>query len=111
MLGVHGNGLTHLVFMNPTRYSTVIELFFPHGFAHDYQWTTRALGMTHFAVWNDTYVFFLFSFYIRPDTLDSHHTYPDKPDVDYPDGFQGNAIPVHGPTIAQLIEDRIAGKV
>lgn len=56
LLGVHGNGLTHLVFMPPTRASTVIEIFYPGGFAHDYQWTTRALGMSHFAVWNDTYV-------------------------------------------------------
>jgi hypothetical protein len=94
MLGVHGNGLTHLVFMDPKRVSTVIELFYPQGFAHDYYWTTRALGMRHYAVWNDTY-----------------HTYPDKPQVDYPDGFQGDAIPVHGPGIAQLIEDRIAGKI
>ncbi|PPQ64507.1 hypothetical protein CVT26_002046 [Gymnopilus dilepis] len=92
MLGVHGNGLTHLVFMDPNRFSTVIELFYPGGFAHDYYWTTRALGMRHYAVWNDTY-----------------HTYRDKPNVDYPEGFQGNEIPVYGPGIAQLIEDRISG--
>ena len=48
--------------MNPNRYSTVIEIFYPGGFAHDYEWTTRALGMTHFAVWNDTYVPFFFPF-------------------------------------------------
>lgn len=54
MLGVHGNGLTHLVFMKPNRASTIIELFFPGGFAHDYYWTSRALGMRHLAVWNDT---------------------------------------------------------
>ena len=53
MLGVHGNGLTHLVFMKPNRASTVIEIFYPKGFAHDYHWTTRSLGMTHVAVWND----------------------------------------------------------
>lgn len=42
--------------MKPTRLSAVVEIFFPGGFAHDYQWTTRALGMQHFAIWNDTYV-------------------------------------------------------
>ncbi|KAF9477432.1 hypothetical protein BDN70DRAFT_110609 [Pholiota conissans] len=94
MLGVHGNGLTHLVFMKPTRASTVIEMFYPGGFAHDYYWTSRALGMSHFAVWNDT-----------------HRTYPDKPNVDYPKGFQENSIPAHGPTVAQLIEDRVAMKL
>lgn len=54
MLGVHGNGLTHLVFMKPNRYSSVIEIFYPDGFAHDYEWTARALGMRHFSIWNDT---------------------------------------------------------
>ncbi|KAH9480331.1 hypothetical protein JR316_0006929 [Psilocybe cubensis] len=94
MLGVHGNGLTHLVFMDPNRFSTVIEIFYPGGFAHDYYWTSRALGMRHFAFWKDRY-----------------RTYPDKPDVDYPEGFQGNFIPVDGAAVAQLIEDRIAGKI
>lgn len=42
--------------MPVTPISTVIELFYPEGFAHDYEWTTRALGIKHFAVWNDTYV-------------------------------------------------------
>lgn len=57
LVGVHGNGLTHLIMMPVTPISTVIELFYPEGFAHDYEWTTRALGMKHFAVWNDTCVF------------------------------------------------------
>ncbi|KAJ7147032.1 hypothetical protein C8R43DRAFT_953243 [Mycena crocata] len=93
LLGVHGNGLTSLVMMQPTRISTVIEIFYPQGFAHDYQWTTRALGMKHFAVWNDTY---------RTEGLGE-----GKPRVDYPDGFQKDYIPAHGPAIAQLIEDRV----
>ncbi|KAJ7175931.1 hypothetical protein C8R46DRAFT_75001 [Mycena filopes] len=97
LLGVHGNGLTHLTMMQPTRISTVIEMFYPGGFAHDYQWTTRALGMKHFAVWNDKY---------RTEGLGE-----GKPSVDYPDGFQGNSIPVHGPTVAKLIEDRVGGRI
>ncbi|QRW23929.1 hypothetical protein RhiXN_10253 [Rhizoctonia solani] len=43
MLGVHGNGLTHLIMMPITPLSTVIELFYPGGFARDYQWTVRPL--------------------------------------------------------------------
>ncbi|KAJ7233719.1 hypothetical protein B0H12DRAFT_1143502 [Mycena haematopus] len=97
LLGVHGNGLTHLVMMQPTRISTVIEMFIPGGFAHDYQWTTRALGMKHFAVWNDTY---------RTEGLGD-----GKPDVAYPDGFQGEAIPAYGPAVAKLVEDRVEGRV
>ncbi|KAK2460458.1 hypothetical protein APHAL10511_007623 [Amanita phalloides] len=95
MLGIHGNGLTHLVFMPPTRVSTVIEIFYPKGFAHDYQWTSTALGMKHIGVWNDTYF-----------------TLPAKePRVNYPPGFHDDKIPVHGPSVAKLIEDRVDGKL
>ncbi|SJL10985.1 uncharacterized protein ARMOST_14382 [Armillaria ostoyae] len=31
MMGVHGNGLTSLLWMNPSPRSTVIEFFFPGG--------------------------------------------------------------------------------
>ncbi|KAG8692819.1 hypothetical protein FRC11_003352, partial [Ceratobasidium sp. 423] len=54
MLGVHGNGLTHLIMMPITPLSTVIELFYPGGFARDYQWSSTALGMRHYGVHNDT---------------------------------------------------------
>jgi len=94
LIGVHGNGLSHLVLMPPTPISTVIELFYPGGFAHDYEWTTRAMGMKHFAIQNSTF-----------------YTHPRIPWVDYPEGFQGPAIPVHAPTIVKLIEDRISGKL
>ncbi|KAJ6556401.1 hypothetical protein B0H19DRAFT_1152514 [Mycena capillaripes] len=97
LLGVHGNSLTHLIFMQPTRISTVIEIFYPGGFANDYQWPTSALGMKHFAVWNDTY----FTEGLGEGT----------PSVNYPLGFQGSDIPVHGPTIVKLIEDRVEGRV
>ena len=56
MMGIHGNGLTSLVWMKPTPQSTVIEFFFPQGFAHDYEYTTRGLGMMHFGFWNSQYV-------------------------------------------------------
>ncbi|KAH8107838.1 hypothetical protein BXZ70DRAFT_884547 [Cristinia sonorae] len=94
LLGVHGNGLTHLILLPPTPISTVIEIFYPGGFAHDYEWTTRAMGMKHFAVQNDTWA-----------------THPRSWDVAYPDGFQGTQIPVHAPTIVKIIEDRITGKL
>ncbi|KAG8952904.1 hypothetical protein FRC04_003355 [Tulasnella sp. 424] len=94
MLGIHGNGLTHLVWMPLTPLSTVIEIFIPGGFAKDYEWTSRALGMRHYGIWNDTYF-----------------THPKDPAVIHPEGFQGNQIPAHGPTIAKLIEDRIEGRL
>ncbi|QRV82749.1 hypothetical protein RhiJN_10764 [Ceratobasidium sp. AG-Ba] len=92
MLGVHGNGLTHLLLMPLSPLSTVIEMFIPGGFARDYQWTSTALGMRHYGIHNDT-----------------AFTEPSLPWVEYPEGFQGNAIPVHGPFVAKLIEERIDG--
>ncbi|KAI9463734.1 hypothetical protein BJY52DRAFT_1425225 [Lactarius psammicola] len=94
LVGVHGNGLTHLIMMPVTPISTVIELFYPKGYAHDYEWTTRALGMKHFAVWNDT------------STTAPERTWPN-----YPEGFQGPQIPVYGPYVAKLIEDRADGNL
>ncbi|WVQ85943.1 hypothetical protein IAT38_008111 [Cryptococcus sp. DSM 104549] len=93
MLGVHGNGLTHLLWMPATPRSAVIEMFFPGGFARDYQWTAHALGIRHFAIQHDT------SF-----------TAPGIPRVDYPEGFQGTGITVVGKVVADLIEDRLAGR-
>ncbi|KAI0298522.1 hypothetical protein BC826DRAFT_104230 [Russula brevipes] len=92
LVGVHGNGLTHLIMMPITPISSVIEIFYPEGYAHDYEWTTRALGMRHFGVWNDT-----------------SRSEPDVTWPNYPEGFQGSQIPVHGPYVAKLIEDRADG--
>ena len=38
----------------------------------------------------------------------SYITHPEKPSVNYPQCFQGKQIPVHGPTVAQLIDDRVS---
>lgn len=63
MMGVHGNGLTSLLWMNPTPRSTIIEFFYPGGFAFDYEWTTRALNMIHYGFWGSTYVIRYFNFH------------------------------------------------
>lgn len=39
----------------------------------------------------------------------SAYTHPKEPKVDYPYGFQENFIPVHGPAVAKLIQDRVYG--
>lgn len=88
MMGVHGNGLTHLLWMNAQNpRATVIEFFFPGGFAEDYEFTSRALGIRHYGVWEG-------------ETF----TAPDTPQVAYPDGFQGNEIP-----LSELISIRTSG--
>jgi hypothetical protein len=90
MVGVHGNGLSHLLSMAPTRLSTVIEIFNKPGFVHDYGWTARTLGHHHYGIWNDT----MFQ-------------YPDLPTAQDPEGFHSTSIPVYAPLISRLIEERV----
>lgn len=91
MMGVHGNGLTSLLWMNPTPRSTVIEFFFPGGFAHDYEYTARAMGMTHYGFWGSDYF-----------------TSPHTPLPTYVPGFQGNSIPIDGEAVARLCVERLS---
>ncbi|KAH9480565.1 hypothetical protein JR316_0007165 [Psilocybe cubensis] len=91
MMGVHGNGLTSLVWMKPSPRATVMEFFFPEGFAHDYEYTTRALGMVHYGFWDSQYF-----------------TSPGIPTPRYVDGFQGNAIPINGEVVARLCLERLS---
>ncbi|CAK5272741.1 unnamed protein product, partial [Mycena citricolor] len=56
MLGVHGNGLTHELWMPPSPQSTIIEIFSPQGYVYDYELLARNLGHKHYAIWNDTYI-------------------------------------------------------
>ncbi|KAI0070552.1 hypothetical protein K474DRAFT_1653669 [Panus rudis PR-1116 ss-1] len=90
MMGVHGNGLTSLLWMKPSPKSTVMEFFFPGGFAHDYEYTTRALGMVHYGFWGS-----------------QAFTRPDVPPVAYPEGFQGNNIPIDGELVARIVHERL----
>ncbi|KAJ3920555.1 hypothetical protein F5877DRAFT_37837 [Lentinula edodes] len=94
LIGVHGNGLTAELWMNLGFRSTVIEIFYPGGWAHDYEYTARAMGagggLKHYGIWNDQVL-----------------TSPGFPPPSYPPGFQGNEIPVDGKTVANLVRDRI----
>lgn len=56
MMGVHGNGLSHLLWMNPIPQATVLEFFFPTGWAYDYEFTARGIGIQHYGFWNDRFV-------------------------------------------------------
>lgn len=57
MMGVHGNGMTSLVWMKPSRHSTVMEFYIPGGFTTDYQYTAYALGITYYGWWGNVCVF------------------------------------------------------
>lgn len=91
LMGVHGNGLTSLLWMNPSPRATVMEFFYPEGFAHDYEYTARALGMTYYGFWGSSYF-----------------ASPDVPLPFYSSGFQGNEIPIDGELVARLCVERLA---
>jgi len=93
MMGVHGNGLTHQLWMPLSPLSTTIEIFVPKGYVFDYELLARNMGHRHYAVWNDTFLTY------EPGTYHKG--------VQYPEGFHGEKIPVHGPTIAELIRRRL----
>jgi hypothetical protein len=94
MMGVHGNGLTALLWMPVAPRSAVFEFFFPGGFAHDYEWTARALGHAHVGFWGA-----------------ESFTYPERKEVAYPDGFQGNDIPLDGPAVSRAVVERLEGRL
>lgn len=107
MMGVHGNGLTSLIWMKPSPRSTVIEFFFPGGFAFDYEYTTRALGMVHYGFWGNELVDWSYS-YVRSLILPTRYfTSPALPDPKYVEGFQGNSIPLDGEAVARLCHERL----
>ncbi|RDB18385.1 EGF domain-specific O-linked N-acetylglucosamine transferase [Hypsizygus marmoreus] len=93
IVGVHGNGMTHQLWMPPSERSTVIEIFTPGGYVFDYEMLARNIGHRHYAVWNDTLI-----------------TYPKGTHyqgIQYGDGFHGNSIPVYGPAVADVIRGRL----
>jgi hypothetical protein len=57
LIGVHGNGLSTLLWMRPQLQSAVIEFFCPGGFARDYEWTASALGIGYYGVWDKQSVY------------------------------------------------------
>lgn len=57
MMGVHGNGMTSLVWMKPSPRTTVMEFYFPGGFTADYQYTAYALGIGYYGWWGNVCVF------------------------------------------------------
>lgn len=93
LLGVHGNGLTHQLWMPPSMTSTIIEIFFPQGYLFDYEVLAENFGHKHYAVWNDSFVTY------SPGTW---HKGPSAPT-----GFHGSDIPVHAPTVSKIIRERL----
>jgi len=97
LVGVHGNGLTHQLWMPPSARSTVIEIFARDSYLHDYEILARTLGRKHYVVWNDTLTTFSKGKYFEG--------------VSYSDDFHSLSIPAHGPTVAQVIRERLTESI
>ncbi|KAF8904591.1 hypothetical protein CPB85DRAFT_1255290 [Mucidula mucida] len=95
MVGVHGNGLSHQLWMPRTPKSTVIEIFYPQGYVFDYEMLARNMGHRHYGAWNDTFLTY--------PKGEWHQNY----DATNPE-FHGSKIPVHGPSVARLIKERLS---
>ncbi|KAL7415065.1 hypothetical protein BDY24DRAFT_383603 [Mrakia frigida] len=97
LIGVHGNGLSHLVWMDPTPKSTVIEIFpsgldgpSSQGFNYDYALPAMSLGIKHYSVSDNVAL-----------------CEPNYPKVNFPPNFHRRNITVDAATITNLINERL----
>ncbi|KAF8997469.1 hypothetical protein BDQ17DRAFT_1283867 [Cyathus striatus] len=81
IVGVHGNGLTHQLWMQPSLRSAVFEIWYPPSYVWDYEMLARNMGHKHYGVWNDTFITF------------PKGTYYEG--VKIVEGFHSNSIPVY----------------
>ncbi|KAF8067941.1 hypothetical protein FPV67DRAFT_1416086 [Lyophyllum atratum] len=96
IIGVHGNGLTHQLWMPESPHSSIFEIFDPQGYIFDYELLARNMGHQHYGIWNDTFV-----------------TYPEgkwHDGVTTGENFHSKTIPVHAPAVIKLIKERLAEK-
>ncbi|KZO90815.1 hypothetical protein CALVIDRAFT_558497 [Calocera viscosa TUFC12733] len=86
MLGVHGNGLSNMLWMERSSRSTVMEIHFPQAFVVDYEVAAMSLGHQYRGFWNDTY----FIEQRGPQSLK---------------GMHGSNIVIHAPTVISAIAE------
>ncbi|OCF60709.1 hypothetical protein L486_00347 [Kwoniella mangroviensis CBS 10435] len=89
IMGVHGNGLSHALWMKPG--SAVLEFMFPGGFARDYATVAELMRHDYYAIHNDTV--FTKDKWLKEDGWG----------VGAIHGFHSTSIPLNGKWIASLI--------
>ncbi|RSH87846.1 uncharacterized protein EHS24_000364 [Apiotrichum porosum] len=94
MVGVHGNGLSHQLWMKPG--SGVLEIMMPDSFLRDYSILAELMSHEYYAVHNDTYL-----------PRDKWRR-PDGWGIGANDDFHSSKIPANGPWIANLVKDMAA---
>ncbi|KIO18416.1 hypothetical protein M407DRAFT_31920 [Tulasnella calospora MUT 4182] len=96
LLGVHGAGLTGLLWMQPTNQTTVVEFLAPGSFSEDFEVVARMVGIKHFTVWGDKSM-----------------TYPSLPEKSKLPArgqsleFDSNEIPVDADAVVALIKRQL----
>ncbi|RXK39808.1 hypothetical protein M231_02863 [Tremella mesenterica] len=96
MIGVHGNGLTHQLWMKPD--SGVLEFMMGPGFARDYALVAELMGHEYYAI-HDDHVF-------PPDQWRREDGWA----VDQGPGFHGSNVRVNGEFIAEMVRDMAAAR-
>ncbi|GFZ47019.1 LOW QUALITY PROTEIN: hypothetical protein JCM24511_04245 [Saitozyma sp. JCM 24511] len=91
MIGVHGNGLTHQLWMKPG--SGVVEIMDVGGFARDYSLLADLAGHEYFAIHRDA--IFPRTEWIRPDGWAVQQT----------QGFHGPTIRADAPFVSNLVRE------
>jgi hypothetical protein len=87
LLGIHGSGLTHSLWLPATKRSTIVEIFYPGGWARDFYTIATALGHHHLGVAGTEII--------------RAQEYPLTMVV--PEGFHGNAIPADAATVMKCV--------
>ena len=91
MLGIHGSGLAHVLWMPPSPQSMVIEAFKVQGYAREHGIVTTMLGHRHVSTWNHK-------------TFDYGQLHPQQV---INEGFHGRDIELDPPTILRLIKEQL----
>ncbi|KAF8996217.1 hypothetical protein BDQ17DRAFT_1284597 [Cyathus striatus] len=91
LIGIHGAGLTHQLWMPATPKSTVIEIMHPNNYLYNYLMIALNMGHKHYMIWNDTVL-------TKEDSPEYGHTN---------DHFDNRAIPLHIPTVMSLVREQL----
>ncbi|KAF9513775.1 hypothetical protein BS47DRAFT_1392986 [Hydnum rufescens UP504] len=86
MIGLHGNGLTHALWMDPNVRPVLMEFFCDQGYSSDYEFPMRQLGIAYYGWWNDKYF-----------------GHQNLPQVNFPREFHANNIRIDAQAVVELI--------